>query len=106
MLLIARFGLLLASPSIRVNVTAVGSAFALCETNRRHVVVDAHNVLESDGVRASQPTLPPFRSPRDALVSVAPPICIHSPQTNLDVGFGVTSAVSPVNSLQCLSRSA
>ena len=64
MLLIARPGLVASSPSMRVNDTAVGSALsALCDTKTRPGVVAAQSVLVSDGVRATQPTLPPARCP-------------------------------------------
>src|SRR5436190_6803407 len=62
MLEIALPGELMSSGSIRVNVTAAGSAaFAFFETKRRPVVVDAQSVAASLVLREIQLTLPPLR---------------------------------------------
>src|SRR5205814_677276 len=99
MLEIARPGSFDESVSIRVKLTAVGSAaFALCETNTRPRVVEIHSLPLSAVDRCTQLMSPPRRVPVEFVgdwLSASPPIFTQSPHG---------AAKSPVNSLQCWSR--
>ena len=83
MLEIARPGEFEASVSIRVKLTAVGSAAsALCETNTRPRVVEIHSVPLSAVDRWVQLTSPPWRVPDENVgdwLNASPPIFTQSP---------------------------
>src|SRR5690242_9466922 len=94
-----RPGALLASVSIRVNVTALAAASEFSDTKTRPVPVATHSVPVLLGARVMAATSPPARVPREPAVRlVAPlgPIRTKSPQA------GSLNAV--VNSGQFASR--